>query len=299
MTTIRPAQRTDLTAVVAVMNAVDVATLGEPDTTEEDISSGWDETGFDLSSDAFIAEDAGAVIGYAELYARSEELFDLDVYVHPESPAEVATDLLDAALARANNRAGQGAVIATWLPAGDARGPVYAAAGFTGSRQFVRMRFEADGPVQDAAALDGVTVRIFDRDRDAEAVHAVMVAAFASHVRPMTPSFDKFTEQHLDHPDFDPSFWVVAEVDGTIVGALSAFNHGDIGFIRHIGVLDEYRGRGIASAMVGRALHALSAAGQHRVDLGVDLDDDIGAARLYENLGFRTMQQLELVERRL
>lgn len=295
---IRNARRSDLTAVVGVMNAVDVATLGEPDTSEEDVASGWEETGFDVETDAFVAED-DEVVGYAELYGREEQMFDLDLYVHPHADQDLAAALLDAALERAATRAPTGSVLATWLPVGDARLQAYAAAGFTPARQFVRMRHAADGVPNEPEAPAGITLRTFDRDADAAGVHAVMVDAFAHHVRPMTPSLETFTERHLDHPDFDARFWGVAEDDGTIVGAISAFNHGDIGFIRHIGVPDAYRGRGIGSALVRRAIRLLAEAGQSRVDLGVDVEDDVGAARLYETLGFATVQRLELVERRL
>ena len=296
---IRPARRDDLTAVVAVMNAVDVATLGEPDTTEADIASGWDESGFDVTADAFVVEEDGTVVGYSELYGRSDTLFDLDVYVHPDHGVEPVVPLLAVGLARAEERAGSGSVVATWLPVGDPRQKAYNDAGFAAVRQFVRMRHEAVEAPPDTVEPAGITVRAFDREADSASVHAVLVESFAHHVRPVTPSLDKFTEQHLDHPDFDPQFWVVAEDAGEVVGALTAFNHGDIGFIPHVGVRTEYRRRGVGSAMVRRALHVLFGAGQPRVDLGVDVDDDVGAARLYEALGFSVLQQLELLERRL
>lgn len=295
---IRNARRDDLHAVVAVMNAVDVATLGQPDTTQSDIARGWDETGFELEADAFVTDEGGQVVGYAELYAREETVFDLDVYVHPDQGDEVGASLLDAALERAATRAAPGSVLATWLPVGDRRLLAYAGVGFTPVRRFVRMRHESDG-IGAAAQPDGIVLRAFDPDADAAAVHAVLVDAFSSHVRPMTPSLDTFTEQHLDHPDFDARYWVVAEDGGEVVGAISAFNHGDIGFIRHVGVRASRRGRGIGAALVLESLRRLAAAGQHRVDLGVDTQDDVGAARLYEGLGFSTIQQLELVERRL
>lgn len=293
---IRPARPEDLTAVVAVMNAVDVATLGEPDTTEEDVASGWDETGFDLEADAFVADEDGLVVGYAELYGREDTVFDLDVYVHPDHSDELGTRLLEATLERAATRAPKGSVLATWLPVGDPRLHTYADAGFAPVRQFVRMRHEA-GVFGRPNHPDGIVLRTFDRHADAAAVHAVMVDAFAHHVRPVTASLDKFTEQHLEHPDFDARFWVVAQEGGEVVGAISAFNHGDVAFIRHIGVRATHRGRGIGSALVVESLRRLAEAGQKRVDLGVDLEDDVGAARLYETLGFTTVQRLELVER--
>jgi mycothiol synthase len=298
---LRTARRDDLAAVVAVMTAVDLATLGEPDSTEEDIVNGWDESGFDVEADAFVAEDpASVVIGYAELYDRGEGgYFDADVYAHPDAPDELAGALLDAVLERAALRAGPGSTLSTWVPEGDRLEGVYASRAFAPARQFVRMRFTATAPVPVPPDPPGVTMRTFDRTRDAAAAHLVLVDAFAHHARPMTPSLERFTEQHLDHPDFDPRYWAVAEVDGTIVGAINAFNHGDIGFIRHVGVRDGFRGRGIGRALVLRSLAALTAAGQFAVDLGVDLDDDVGAVRLYEALGFTVLQRLQLVERRL
>ncbi len=83
------------------------------------------------------------------------------------------------------------------------------------------------------------------------------------------------------------------------MGAVTAFNHGDIGFIRHVGVRADHRGRGIGGALVLQAVHLLGQAGLKHVDLGVDMEDEVGAARLYETLGFTTLQRLELVERRL
>ena len=301
MTTVRSARRDDLAAVVAVMTAVDMATLGEPDTTEEDIASGWEDSSFEVEADAFVAEDSDStVIGYAEIYDRGEGGYvDTDVYVHPEADDEVAEALLDAVVERATVRAGQGSVLSTWLPAGDRRGPVYASRGFAPVRKFVRMRFTAEAAPEPPPDPPGVELRTFDPSRDTATVHQILVEAFAHHARPMTRSVERFTEQHLQHPDFDPRFWAIAEVDGVAVGAINAFNHGDIGFIRYVGVRAGFRGRGIGGALVGRAVAAIVAAGPPYVDLGVDLDDEVGAVRLYERLGFKVLQQLQLVEREL
>ena len=287
--------------MVEMMNAVDVATLGEPDTTEEDIGSGWEASGFDLSKDAFVVEGRDdRLSGYAELFDRGEGgIFDADVYAYPLEDAQIVEPLLDAVLGRAAVRAPAGATIATWLPFGDPRTPVFAARGFAPVRQFVRMRHDWDAAIEPFEPPTDFTLRPFDRDRDAPRVHEVLVDAFAHHARPLTSSFERFTEQHLNHPDFDERFWVVAEENGAIIGAVSAFNHGDIGFIRHVGVTAQSRGRGVGGALVRTAVRRLAEAGQVVVDLGVDLDDDVGAARLYEALGFRVLQRLQLLERRL
>lgn len=297
---IRTASRDDLAAVVAMLNAADVATLGSPDTTEEDISSGWDESGFDVTADAFVAEDGGEIVAYGEVYDRGEEgQLDIDVVPHPDAPLDVAAAMLDTVLARAGERAEPGTRLATWLPVGAPRRPVFTAAGFEALRQFSRMRLEHDGDLPDPRPPDGVTLRPFVRTADEVAVHRILVDAFSHHARPLTPSLERFAEQHMTHPDFDESLWGVAVEGDEIVGAITVFDHGDIGFIPHIGVPEDRRGRGIASALVHQALRLLEERGQRSVHLGVDLEDEVGAARLYEHLGFRTIQTYELMERRL
>ena len=299
MVRIRPARRDDLSDIVAVMNAVDVAQLGEADTTEQDVAGGWEESGFDLEADAFVAESQGRLMGYAELYHRGADDYDLDVFADPGADPSPAGPLLDAALQRAQVHAGAGSRLATWVPVGDPTGEVYAERGFEPLRQFVRMRHSGDHVVAAPDAPHGVVVRQFDAERDARAVYDVLRDAFAHHVRPMAETFEQFTERHMRHADFNPAFWAVAVADGDIVGAITAFNHGDIGFIRHVGVTADRRGRGIGGALVAWVLHELGVAGQRRVDLGVDVEDEVGAVRLYESLGFTTLQRLQLVGRQL
>jgi mycothiol synthase len=296
---IRPARRDDLAAVVAVMNAVDVATLGEPDTTEADIGAGWAESDFDLASDAVVAEEAGTIVGYGEVYVRGESgICDVDVYVHPDAGDDVRRGVFDAVMER-GEQTKPGTTLATWLPDGDPSVPLYAEAGFEGSRRFLRMRMELTDPVEIGPEPDGIRLASARAGVDEPVVHDVLVEAFAHHVRPMTSSWERFAEQHLQHPNFNAELWGVAWDGDQAVGALNLFDHGDIGMIRYVGVRNGYRERGIGSALLRRGLAALQARGQTRVDLGVDLDDEVGAARLYERIGFRTLQETMLVEKRL
>lgn len=297
MIQIRPARPDDLAGVVAVMNAVDVVTLGEPDTTEEDIGSGWDEADFDLAASSVVAEQDGRIVGYGEVYARGESgIVDVDVYAHPEAGDHVRRAVFDAVMERAE-ATGPGVTLATWLTDGDPSAALYTEAGFKGSRRFLRMRMELTEPVDVPPVPQGIRLASARPGVDEPAVHQVLVEAFAKHVRPMTASWERFAEQHVRHPDFDAELWALAWDGDQPVGALSLFDHGDIAFIRHVGVRDGYRGRGIASALIRRGLAALHTRGQTRVDLGVDLDDEVGAARLYEQIGFRPLQETLLVEK--
>ena len=294
---LRPAHPDDLSGVVAVMNAFDVATLGEPDTTEEDIASGWAESSFDLSRDAVVAQDGDDIVGYGEVYDRGEEReLEVEVFVLPGLEETVAAHVLEAVTSRALHKGGPETMLWTWLPFDHPLAPVFEAAGFAPAREFRRMRAQLDN-VPAPRTIDGIEIRAVRRDADEPAVHAVLADAFAQHVRPVTSQLERFVEQHVEHPEYDPDLWAVAWEGEEPVGAITVFDHGDVGFIRHVGVRRDARGRGIASALIGRAMQLLSDRGQTRVDLGVDLDDEVGAARLYEQLGFTTIQRLQLVER--
>lgn len=59
------------------------------------------------------------------------------------------------------------------------------------------------------------------------------------------------------------------------------------GWIGTLGVLREWRGRGIASALIAASLDAFRSAGLSHASIGVDTDNPSGAARLYRRLGFR------------
>ena len=58
------------------------------------------------------------------------------------------------------------------------------------------------------------------------------------------------------------------------------------GWIDNLGTCPEWRGRGVASALIIRSMHAFAEAGLSHASIGVDSDSVTGAARLYRSLGF-------------
>lgn len=63
------------------------------------------------------------------------------------------------------------------------------------------------------------------------------------------------------------------------------------GWIDNLGTLPEWRGKGIASALVTHSLHAFAAAGFTHASIGVDSENPSGAAELYRRLGFALSQR--------
>jgi mycothiol synthase len=63
------------------------------------------------------------------------------------------------------------------------------------------------------------------------------------------------------------------------------------GWIDNLGTLPEWRGRGVATALIAHSLHAFAGDGLTHASIGVDSDNPSGAARLYRNLGFEPRQR--------
>lgn len=301
---VRPCSRDDLGAVVGLLNACDVEELGEPDTSEDDIAAGWDESAFDLAADAWVAVGpGGGIVGYAELWCRGEpDDLDLGLYEHPHHHGSgIAGSLLDRALARAAERARahpSGTVrVGTWSAHGSPLRPLLQTVGFDPVRLFFRMRADlGDEPVPPSPPFERVELRAMRPGIDERAVHAALVEAFADHVRPVPADFDTFAERHLRHPDFDPSLWTVAWDGPAVAGAIMVFDHGDLAFVRDVGVRRQWRGIGVGMALLVHTFRLLQQRGQRRLDLGVDADDPVGATRLYERAGFRIVQRSDLLE---
>lgn len=68
------------------------------------------------------------------------------------------------------------------------------------------------------------------------------------------------------------------------------------GWTEFLGTVPEWRGRGIARAVLTRALRAFKSAGLAGAGLGVDADRDDAAHHLFLELGYRPAERLVLVE---
>ena len=305
---VRPVTRGDAPEIVDLLNACDVAEIGEPDTTLEDLENDWAMDGFDPGRDAWVAEGPHGLVAYA--YAgdqlRTGEL-EADLCVHPEHYEPALRDRL---LGLAERRA---AAIAVARGYEDPRLDVFCVAtnrtkrdllrrhGYELTRTAYRMTVDLDGSVPDAAVPDGLEIRTFRLEADAETMFATVREAFADHYRQSDEPFEAWKDRLLGHPSFTPELWWLAwDGDtGEAAGGLIAYDHGDLGWIQELGVRAPWRRRGLGAALLAHAFAAFRTRGQARVDLGVDAEGATRPLQLYERAGMQASVAYGLYSRRL
>jgi len=89
-------------------------------------------------------------------------------------------------------------------------------------------------------------------------------------------------ERKVNH---DVSLFLVAEVNGEVVGTIMGGYDGHRGSAYYLGVHPEYRGRGIANALLNRLEKKLIARGCPKIHIMVREENDV-VLGMYERLGY-------------
>lgn len=300
----RPATLDDVPGILELMIASDIAALGEPDTTEELVVQLLTAPNTEAVA---VSDPAGRIVGFGVLLNETRADRDnIDAYVYPPDGEPALVPLVKWAVDAVARRA------AAWgRPALTARCALTAtetalvealtAEGFGFVKRYARMRAALPAPVA-LPPPSGVMIRLFAHDdaRERLTFHRILQEAFAD-----TPDFIPSTPEDwwakiAALPSVDWSEWWVALVDGVPAGALQsdtmAVAQGE-GWVKNLAVRREYRGRGIAKALLSTAFAEYAAKGRTRAGLGVDLTNPTGAYDLYRAVGMFPAFEADMYER--
>lgn len=111
----------------------------------------------------------------------------------------------------------------------------------------------------------------------------------------------------LDQPHRDPTLWRVAWAGDQVVGQVRSYIDDEEnqrfgrkrGWTEDISTAREWRGRGIASALICASLLALKERGMKEAALGVDTENPTGAFGLYQSLGYRPVRSYVTLAREI
>jgi mycothiol synthase len=277
---IRPPTEADAEAVAKIVIACDIADIGEPDYTLEDLHDEWGADEFDLATDAVVVEESGRIIGYAAF--RGHEVL---ITVDPERRGE---GLGSALREWAEGRAREKGVTRLRQYAGDGNSAArehLAAAGYERERSYWRMELDLDGSEAPPEPPKGFTLRPLDPAADVHALHAVSEAAFSRNADYEPESEARFRDEHLGAHNLLPELSLVAERDGGIAGFALVRDHGEgVAYVDLLAVHPEAAGRGLGSGLLRSAFAGVARAGFRAGRLGV-ASDNPNAIRLYARVG--------------
>jgi mycothiol synthase len=162
-------------------------------------------------------------------------------------------------------------------------------------RYWVNLARTLNGNLPPVEVPEGIRLRTYNPERDAETVFEVDETAFRDHWGHSSGNFSDFV--HWSKlPHMRPELWYLAEEEasGQVVGlGLNVVDPAWIeqtgrqeGYVDTLAVLREHRKRGLGTALLAQGLHALHDMGMTSAHLHADAENLTGAIRLYERMGF-------------
>jgi mycothiol synthase len=302
----RPVTTADAGDLTALLNAMEAVDHQDEHASEEETLEEFGDPDCDLPRGSIAAYDGGTMIGYGMLTARmaADPVHEMYVSggVHPEYRrrglggrilhwAERAAPAL-----HQERFPGRPLSLAGHVQASNTGAvALYAAHGYTQARWFRGMRRDLSVALPEAAVPAGIEIAGFATTRSQDAM-LIRNESFRDHwgsVEYTAGGWAHFTRQQAFRPEFSFLAYGGAEPLGLVIGMEYVADSEATGYrdleIPLVGTRRAGRKRGIASALLTRAMAEARAAGFAAASLGVDADSPTGAVGLYERLGFTVM----------
>ncbi|MCP4308069.1 MAG: GNAT family N-acetyltransferase [bacterium] len=300
-----PATPADAAALSELFNSI-----GDHDETPERLSA--DSMKHELESYFTPADErtvvarnaAGAVVAYGTVFHRPTEAKEhrvyLNVYVHPESRDQgLDESITDWAVATATDvlrteEADRRYIAAWFYKKQEDTARRYAVRGFEPVRHWWEMERYLSEEI-DSVPEKGFAVVPWE-DRHGEQARLVYNSAFADHWGSTPMDSPTWRRLVLDGPAFRSKYSFVAVGEGEVIGYSAnevypedweAAGRSE-GWIGGLGVVQDWRKRGVATALLAHSMVAMRNDGIDAAMIGVDAASSTGAQHLYQGVGFRT-----------
>jgi mycothiol synthase len=274
-----------------VLLARDVADVGYPDFTIEDLHADWATPGLDLERDAWVVEEPGGRIVASALLLGDDAL----IHVHPDACGRgIGGALRELAEERALERGT--AVVRQFIPTGnEAAAPLLLDAGYWPVQHYFRMRIA----LEDLAPYPDDATRAFQRDQDEIAVHELVQAGLSEVEGFIAEPLEVWRRQRIEKKRWDPALWLLLEDDEGLAGVALGERWDDgLGYVAQLAVAPRARGRGHGRTLLLSLFEAFRADGLRRAELSVH-GANRGAARLYESVGMTASWEAQRWEKAL
>jgi mycothiol synthase len=283
----------ELQAVAAFIIACDIADVGEPDYSEDELLNEWQRDNFNLATDArIVITPQDEIVGYTDVCHEDTAMFiSPNTYVHPTYRDQGIERLLyDFAELRAHQyaaelkeRRGPETPTTIWTIAVDEiTGQILEQMGFTLTKREMQMEIKLDEPPPAPQWPDGFTIRTFIPDEDEHIVHNLIETCFAELTGHKYEPFEHWESWAIKQSRFDPTLIHLAMHSEEVIGVVFCRNYPTGGWIHQVAVLRPWRGKGIASQLLRTVFGEYYRRGTKRIGLTVDPHNVTGAQRVYE-----------------
>ena len=176
--------------------------------------------------------------------------------------------------------------------------------GYAAVRWFLTLVRPTLDAIDEVPLPQGLDLRPVETTEQAMAVLRAFDEAFRDHWG-YTPEGEEERRARLADPRQDPTLWQVAhdgdEVAGAVATLVDAADNARFdrarGWLDVVAVRRPWRRRGLARALIARALVVLREQGLTSAALGVDAENRTGALRLYEEAGFALEREVAVYRR--
>ncbi len=165
--------------------------------------------------------------------------------------------------------------------------------GFAVARTFADMERRLPGELPPLRTPEGVRIATWTPELD-DGARRVRDESFRDHWGYVAHTPESWRSQITGSVNFRPESSFLALAGDRAVGVLithvfetqNARREERQAWIQIVGTLKEWRGKGVAGALMAHALAVLSRQGYHSAGLGVDVDNPTGAVGVYARAGF-------------
>lgn len=290
MLTVRPAGPSDAEDICGLLNAVDRIEIGRPETDLAAVEADLNHPDVELGADSFLVLQGRRLLGYALVWADSGPgRVDCHYRVLP-GHRRAAARLLDLVETRARQLAAgaPGAFLRLALNSGRTLDPgLLPGRGYRTVRRHRVMTRALDPSDPPPTPPAGLALRPCDGDEsERRRAHALIEETFAAHFGHVRRPYGSWLD-HIDGRGLDWSLVWIASLPalGDAGVLLTRDDRTSMGWLSHLGVREEARGRGVGSFLLRHGFAAYAARGRATIGLNVDTANATGALALYEAHG--------------
>lgn len=294
---VRPATPNDLEAVYHLIAKQDIADYGHAMRTMDDLRKSWQTIDFETETCTAYAD--GKLAGYAELVGGDSPF----IYLEDRKDVDLGFQLLGILEKEALSQKTESVKLVTRISEKNKTLlELFASYGYRWNLSFLIMERAMNEPPAAPEWPEGIQVRNFTLAKDEYATYQADEEASHDKGYHDPLSFQDWVKRMgMDRDAFDPSLWFLAVEKEEIAGvALNLHEReSNTGWVDHLSVRPAWRNQGVGKSLLLHTFGEFYQRGVPRVKLSVGSRSSTNAARLYESVGMKIIQQYHIYKKEL